>query len=328
MDSMLNGCSMQQDQDPACDGFETHRVLEKIRNSWGRRAQVRRSDIHESHQAFDPRRPDFLIELLPFQNHPRMRQFTDTERQDILTCAWLLYNAKTLDIENHVVSPLCLDALAGDFPGMSDQLNQQLICETMVDESYHVLLTLSACAVTRSMRQNSVTIPTSTLIRRMQAFEAEYREVWQKKLIRFATCVVSEVFISDYLLLLSSSSLVQPLHRQVVNAHRQDEATHRLIFREFAKFVYQDLTPSQKTFFASVLPKPVRWFAAQDFDCWDSIFSELGIHDVTEMLHDCRAYHQTRIDIDYSGIIDLAMELGIIATDFGLEAFGNEGLLD
>ncbi|WP_137939592.1 diiron oxygenase [Chitinivorax sp. B] len=327
MNQMLNDQIVSPSPTMTSDGLATHRMLERISSSWGRRAQVRRGEAHESH-TFDLTRPDFLVELLPFQYHPRFKQLNESELGQILTSAWLIYNAKTLDIENYVVSPLCVDAMTGHYPGIRDQLSQQLICETMVDESYHVLLTINACTVTRRMRDTKITIPCSTLVQRMQAFAAQYSEPWQKRLVHFATCVVSEIFISDHLLLISSSDVVQPLHQQVVDAHRRDEATHRMIFREFAQKVYRELSPSQQQFFATILPKPVRWFAAQDFACWHSILSELGIPDITDMIHDCQTYHATRVDVDYSGVIDLARELGITDTLSGREAFGNEGLLD
>lgn len=327
MNQILNDRIESPSSTLTSDGPATHRMLERISSSWGRRAQVRRSEVHDSH-AFDLARPDFLVELLPFQHHPRCKQFNEVELSQVLTSAWLIYNAKTLDIENYVVSPVCIDALVGHYPGIGDALSQQLIGETMVDESFHVLLTINACNVTRRMRGTTTAVPCSTLIQRMQSFEAQYPEPWQKRLIRFATCVVSEMFISDHLLLISSSDMVQPFHRQVVDAHRQDEITHHMIFREFAKKVYRELSPNQQQFFATIFPKPVRWFAAQDFACWHSMLSELGIHSTTDMIHDCEMYHASRVDVDYRGVIDLARELGITDTLLGREAFGKEGLLD
>jgi hypothetical protein len=161
-----------------------------------------------------------------------------------------------------------------------------------------------------------------------QESEQQYPEEWQRILIRLAVAIVSEVFISDYLLQLSNSETIQPLHRLTVDAHRRDEAAHGVVFRHLARLAYTSLSKKQQEFFAAVLPQPVRWFATPDFVGWAAIFQQLGIRDTDELIHECgELYSGTLSGIDYTGVVSLAQELGITDMHVGREAFQSEGLL-
>ncbi len=312
---------------PVDAGDESRAVLRKLVRNWPTRAQVRRGSMHED-VAFDPSRPDFCVSLLPFKEHPRFLRFNEEELSATLSGAWLAYNHKTLDIETGIVLPLCTDVLAGKVAGLGDAVSKQTISETMVDESYHVLLTVNATGITREMRGLDIEVPPSALVRMTRACEEEYAEEWQRSLIRFAVAVVSEVFISDYLLQLASSEVVQPLHRLTVDAHRRDEAAHGVVFRHLARLVFPALSKTQREFFAAILPRPVRWFAAPDFGAWASIFQQLGIRDTEELISDCAGLYRGKLGgIDYSGVVSLARELGITDMSIGRDAFESEGLL-
>jgi alpha-N-dichloroacetyl-p-aminophenylserinol N-oxygenase len=302
-------------------------ILQKMARSWHQRAQVRKAPVQDD-ATFDPSRPDFSVDLLPFKDHPRFLQLDERQREATLSSAWLVYNSKTLDIETCIVSPLCQDVLAGRLPGLTDPVSRQIISETLVDESYHVLLTVNATNLTRQARGLQVDIPPSLLLRLTRECQEQYTEEWQRTLVRFAVAVVSEVFISDYLLLLSSSDEIQPLHRLAVEAHRRDEAAHGVVFRHLAKVLYGALSKREQEFFAAVLPRPVRWFAAQDLGVWAPLFRQLGIADTDGLLHDCRQQHAGKLgNIDYTGVVRLAQELGITDMSIGRNAFQSEGLL-
>ncbi len=317
-----------QDPVPADGGASASRaVLQKMARSWRQRAQVRKAQDFEEIE-FELARPDFAAELLPFGDHPRFQRLDEAARARVLSAAWLAYNAKTLDIESWIVSPFCLDALGGRVPGLGDAVSQQVVSETLVDESFHVLLTVNATGLTRAHRSLALEVPPSLLVRLTRECQARYSEEWQRTLVRLAVAVVSEVFISDYLLALSSSEVIQPLHRLVVDAHRRDEVAHGVVFRHLARVIYGALSRREREFFAAVLPRPVRWFAAHDTALWSSLFSQLGAPELGGLAQECAGKREDELArIDYSGVIELATELGITELPMGRDAFVSEGLL-
>src|SRR5262247_1143715 len=198
-------------------------LRQRLANTWGRRARVKQPEL-EGETLFDASKDDFVPHLLPFQDHPAFLAAPDDMRTQILSCGWLAYNEKTLDIEAKVVAPACAHIIAGDVPGLQDGVSKQVASQTLVDEAYHELLVLKACQVTRDRRGlRAVTLPESRLIVKMRQARAQCSTAWQKVLVQLATAIVSEVFISDYLNLLSQETAIQPFNRLTVAAHRHDE---------------------------------------------------------------------------------------------------------
>ncbi len=293
----------------------TKQLLEKIAKGWDKRAQVRRGDSHELN-IFDEEAADFPIQLIPFSSHPDFCLLDQEVVNTLLSCAWLIYCGKTLDIENHIVTPVCIDIIDKRFTGLQCVLSEQLAGETMVDEAYHVLLTVNACNITKRYRNLNISLPRCALMNCMEDFLHHCPEQWQQDIVKFVTCSVSEIFISDYLSLLSSANDIQPLHQQVVFAHRQDELAHRSVFQKLAKMMYQGLPDVQKDFFASVLLKPVHWFAKTDFSIWKSILNQLNLNQFQYIIDDCREGNDDLDSIDYSGVLQLADDLGIQSHHF------------
>lgn len=292
----------------------TQKMLKKIADNWGRRAQVRKETSDDS-KFFNLDKPDFPTKLLPFANHPDFYKLTEKQVSALLSYGWLAYCEKTLDIENRIVTPICVDIVENKFIGLNDDVSKRLAAETMVDESYHVLLTINACTVTKSFRDISINFPPCILLKRLNNFLEQCTEEWQKDIIKFVTCCVSEIFISDYLLLLSSASEIQPLHRQVVDAHRKDELAHRRVFLEIAKLMYRNLSKSQQRYFSSVLVKPVQWFSETDFDTWYVIFENLNLEHMGYLLQESADKINDLDAVDYTGILALASDLGIDVSD-------------
>lgn len=303
--------------------------LARLAANWGRRAQVKREEL-EAPQLLEANKPDFLPQLLPFKDHPQFLTASARMQQTILSCGWLAYNEKTVDIESHIITPACLNIVYGEIPGLRDGMSRQLASETLVDEAYHTLLVSNASHVTRSQRDlDALPIPTSALVNRMREAQAQYQETWQQVLIQMATAIVSEVFISDYLKLLSGETSIQAFNRQTVAMHRRDELAHSSIFRNLAKFLYVALNASERAFFLTMLPKPVRWFANQEWDVWQTMLDHIGFHDVESMINDCRRQNEENLTrLDYTDIITLAEELDMGSESSALVSFYREGLLD
>lgn len=303
-------------------------LLAKIRSTWSRRAQVRRQTDPEldSEIFFYSERDDFCTDLLPFKDHPYFLRASSELQKKVLTCGWLAYNAKTFDIESRVITPACHYLMDGSLP--ADRVSRQICGETLVDEAYHVLLAMNACSMTREERGfHFLAVPKSYLVTAMEKEQDRHAEKWKKVLVSFATAVVSEVFVSDYLKLLAVDTHIQPLNRLTVSTHRQDELAHSSIFKLLAKFIYHQLNAEQKAFFAGILPRPVLWFANSELEVWRSMLEQIHFPGGGLMIKDCEVAESDLQRIDYSPIVVLASELGILDSPQGMEMFEMAGLL-
>lgn len=294
---------------------ESRRLLQKMSNNWHKRAQVKRdkNEIVESEFIFDKNRDDFLIDLLPFKNHPDFLKCSSEIKQRILSLGWLMYNKKTVDIEAKIVTPSCNDILYGDIPGLDDQGSQQVISEVMVDEAYHILLVVKACRITCEERDLShIRFPTFDLVSNLHREKERCLDTWKKSLLQLATSVVSEVFISDYLDLLCHNNDIQPLNTLTVKTHRADELAHHSIFKSLAKCMYHNLNKDHQEFFSQSLLKPLHWFASQELISWQSVLQQIGFANWERMTQDCIATSECNLmKVDYSGLVKLAEELEI-----------------
>src|SRR3990167_1687128 len=258
------------------DNLESRAILRKMASIWMRRAQVKK-DTLPMDSILEPDKPDFLVKLLPFGEHPDFLTAMPEMQQKILSCGWLAYNEKTIAIESAIISPTCNNIVYGLIPGAQDQVSRQLISETLVDEAYRVLMVVNACKVTREQRRLALCrFPMFSLEKNMKSTQAKYSEAWQKRLICFATAIVSEIFISDYLDQLSGEESIQTLNRLTVEAHRKDELAHSNIFSHLTKCVYANLSTKERKFLAEMLPKPVRWFASIELDVWKYMLEQIG----------------------------------------------------
>jgi hypothetical protein len=307
-------------------------LLQKMGGNWHRRAQVKQKREEQSNPecTFDETKDDFRIDLLPFKEHPDFLQAPLEIQKKILSCGWIAYNEKTIDIESKVIAPACNHIIYRSVPGVDDGISQQIASETLVDEAYHVLLVINACRITRERRGlQSLRLPEFNLVSNMHREQERFSEPWQKILIQVATAIVSEVFISDYLDLLSHDMTIQPFNRVTVATHQRDELAHSGIFKHLARCIYSELTQQQKEFFVDILPKPVSWFADVELAVWKAMLEQIGFSKTESVIADCAASNNVNLlRIDYTGVITLAEEMGILDSQQGVDSFGREGLFN
>jgi hypothetical protein len=173
-----------------------------------------------------------------------------------------------------------------------------------------------------------MTLPESQLIAKMRAAQAQYSASWQKLLVQLATAIVSEVFISDYLKVLSHEMSIQPFNRLTVDTHRRDELAHGSLFKGLAKCMYGGLNTYERDFFIEVPPRPVHWFANIELDVWQAMLQHIGFPDTDTVIGDCRSANEENLArIDYSGLSTLAQELGMLDVQRGIGSFAREGLV-
>ncbi|RRS05214.1 diiron oxygenase [Aquabacterium soli] len=303
-------------------------LLNRIARSWSHRAQVKKNEPDTLIDAGTDL-PEFLEHLLPFHEHPRYQALDTDTKMRILSCGWIIYNEKTVAIELDIVSPVCQDILYDNVPGLDNELSKEIVCETLVDEAYHLLLVKNANRITRQRRQlEHIRIPQFALVRQMREEQDRHMPSWAGLLVRLSTAVVSEIFISDYLHQLSEETSIQPLNRATVAAHRHDELAHSKIFSELTRNFYHALGSTQKGFFASMLPKSIHWFADQELDLWLDVLQQLGVPGAQAMVEECRELNRVALDrLDYSGVVKLASEVGILDSAEGHAAFRNARLI-
>jgi hypothetical protein len=303
-------------------------LLQRLANGWGHRARVKQPEL-DGETLFDDNKDDFIPDLLPFRDHPAFLAAPDGMRKQILSCGWLAYNEKTVDIESKIIAPACHHLIYGDVPGLQDGVSKQIASQTLVDEAYHELLVLKACQVTRDRRGlEAVTLPESQLIVKMRHAQAQCSAPWQKVLVQLATAIVSEVFISDYLRLLSQEMAIQPFNRLTVEAHRRDELAHGSIFKGLTKCLYGSLTQHERAFFIEALPQPVHWFANIELEVWQAMLQHIGFGATDTVIRDCRSANEANLAwIDYADLIALVEELELLEGQRGLDSFARAGLV-
>jgi hypothetical protein len=301
-------------------------LLSKIASTWARHAYVKKPELEPF---FEEDKEDFLEHLLPFRDMPQYQVCPPELKSKILSCGWLMYNAKTVQIETEIVNPACLSIIQRRVPGLHGDDSQRAVCEAIVDEVYHVHLVEQASRLTRSRRAlEHIVIPTFNLVRHMQKRQHEYSDSWQRRMVRFATTVVSEIFISDYLHLLSESESIQAFNRMTVAAHRHDELIHGSLFRSLTKLFASELTESQRVIFAGLLPEAVIWFADRELDAWLTVLQQIGFRQADKMIGECKSLGLVDLEkINYSGIISLAEDLGIMESTVCRDSFSRQGLL-
>ena len=283
--------------------------------SWAGRAAVKKPE-RDVDALFDDSMPDFLVDLLPFRDHPAFESAPQEYQQAALSCGWLAYNEKTVSIESKIVSPACMHLIDGDFPELRDETYRRVASEALVDESYHILLIVNACRVTRQRRQlGDLRIPQFELIREMWKCQEDHPERWQKILVQLACAVVSEVMVSDYLKLLSGTAPIQPLNRLTTEIHRRDEAAHNAIFKTLGAALYHTRSQREREFFMQLLPKPIEWFASQELVVWRSMLQQIGFPGSDRMIDDCEdSISGQAVHLDLSTLNELYTDLGIDAS--------------
>jgi alpha-N-dichloroacetyl-p-aminophenylserinol N-oxygenase len=288
------------------------RILGQLAASWETRAAVKKGEL-DVDAMYDETLPDFLIDLIPFKEHPDFVKASDELKSRVLSCGWLAYNEKTIAIETKVISPACMHVIDGAIPGVSHEVCKEVMAQAFVDEAYHTLLLVNACRVTRQRRDlENLRIPQFSLIENMLAAQQACCEFSQKAIIGLVCATVSEISISDYLKLLAGASFIQPLNMITTEIHRRDEAAHSGIFKKIGQMIYYGLSASEREFFVRMLPKPLTWFASLELDVWHSMLRQIGFPNADRIIADCRSQHDYDLTgRDFSALAEMANNLGI-----------------
>lgn len=290
----------------------TKEVLKNISNRWESRASVRNRRFEEE-EIFVQHKKDFLAELLPFKDQPIFTNASDEEKDNILTCGWLIYNQKTIELENFVLTPVCMDIYNEVFPGVDNNICKEVASETLVDESYHTLLTLRASQITKKYRgRENLRIPTSNLLPNIRKLQSEYQEKWQKSTILLAAAIVTEIFVGGHLSSIARADNIQPLNILTTKAHMMDELVHSCIFKGMTKLIYSAMSRVEREFFAHVLPYPVYWLVDEDIALWDDLLYQFKFTGREKLIKEYKANQEGHMSkANFSDVYELSEELGV-----------------
>lgn len=286
--------------------------IERLTDSWPSRANVRKP-LLDLTLDYDPRKPDFLTELLPFHDHPVFLNAAPEHKQAALSCGWIAYNEKTVAIESKIVSPACMHLIDGEVSGFPRHRYRSAVAQALTDEAFHILLVVQATGVTRQRRKLSeLVLPSFELVDSMQQHQEQHPEKWKKILIQLATAVVSEVMVSEYLSRLSNAFDIQPLNRVTTEIHRRDESAHNGLFKSLGAVIYHGLDAREREFFVGALAQPSLWFASPELHVWEAMLNQVGFPDAGRMIADCRALRRSKdIHLDLTTLETLFADLGV-----------------
>lgn len=290
-----------------------HQLVVRLNQAWTRRATVCSPEKTSVEEVFDPARPDYPQQMVPFFHHPKFQALSDELKSSVVTWGWIGYNLRTVTAEEHVVNP-ALSVIANQYLGKDDWHFREAMQQTLIDEHYHTLMHLRAIERTKLERaiDQELDLPPSVTYLRLQALRETLVEPWQKDLAAITFAVVAEISVNAYLDLLADDQSIQPQNRRVAELHNRDEYAHSKVLAEVAKVMYANMQPVQQAFFARTLSVALSAFVAQDYSMWEAILTQLGVEDAAQIIADTReSSKNATIMRDYSGLHKLAHDLGI-----------------
>jgi hypothetical protein len=258
----------------------------------------------------DPALPDFPVAMVPFWNAPAFAGVAPAERLRLLGAAWVVYNEKTISVENDVITPLCNCLLRDELPGISRPRVKEVIAQMQVDEQFHVLMCLEVCnSARRRHRLDRLVVPKSLVVRRQEALLAELAPGRAQALARLAYATVAEMTLNAFLRALSVDETIQPLNRLNTDLHRRDEGAHALIFRELAAGVFRALPSDEQATFNHHLGRALRDFTEPDPSGWEACLRYLELSAADDLLAGLRTPGR-KTARDYGRLVALLDDLG------------------
>lgn len=259
--------------------------LDFHRDNWFKKAEVKNAASFEIMLPFEHNRIDFLPELLPFNQHPYWQSQPVELKNKVLSYGWMMYNMRTIHIETKIVGPFCQDVINHQVGIVKNYQFESLLAQTLVDEAYHVLISIEGCeSVLRNRRLPRLELPMFKFHQKIKEFLSKAHSQQEQELIMFGVVVVSEVLISAYLSSISNSAIVQPLLRHITYIHWRDELAHGGVFRHIVDKVFDDLSDKNQAFLLDVIEQANEWFTDPELEIWRYILEQCNIDYIDEIL--------------------------------------------
>jgi hypothetical protein len=299
-------------------------LLEKMAQTWPKRATVRADLYKYSAEYIDPERPDYPVELIPFAQHPRYLATSPETKRRVETWAWLVYNERCVQSEEQLANPAFSLIMNDGFAGTFDIAVRKSIQQCLIDEHFHSLIHLTAIHETRKWRklEEHLDCPQTIMYRRMEELRAGLTDPWERSCLSLVYGTVAEVSIKAFLDLIAESDKIQPAHSMIALVHNRDEAAHGQVMVPVTKILWRRLNEKQRRFYLSALPAALEAFTIHDFSAWRAILDHEHVAGAAEIIGDmeAQALAKKKLVRDMSGLRKLATELDILdQIDFEFE---------
>lgn len=290
-------------------------VISRLVGNWSRRAAVKRKEL-DVNALFDPARPDFRVDMIPFGGHPVWDELSDEQRSTLTSWGWVAYNLNTVLIEQSIANPAFHLVTSGAFPGISGQEFELAIAQLMVDEQYHTLMHINGSATTRQMRGHEFSdrvLPGSLVANVHDQHLAQCTSKWERSLTTLAFMTVAENTINAYLDLLAHDTEIQVLTSTTVLLHNRDEYCHASITIEIFRRIFEALPADQRRFLLDKMVAGMTAFIAPDFTTWETIAEFEGVPGWEKAASEIREAQGDRPLIkDHSGVYTLLSDLDVL----------------
>jgi hypothetical protein len=290
-------------------------VISRLVGNWHRRAAVKRPEP-DVHALFEPARPDFRVDMVPFSGHPLWASLSEDERSRLTSWGWIAYNRNTVLIEQGIANPAFQLVLAGEYPGVGGQQLELAIAQAMVDEQYHTLMHMNGSATTRRMRRREFSdrvLPDSLITTIHDQHLADCTERWERSLTTLAFATVAEISINAYLELLANDTDIQVVNSTTVRLHNRDEYCHASISGEILKNVHEVLKPDERRFLLDKVVAGLEAFVAPDFTTWETIAEFENVRGREKAAAEIReSQGGTHLVQDHSGVHSLLAEMDVL----------------
>ena len=287
-------------------------VVQRLAHSWRNRVAVNHEKLDLA-KYYDQSIPDYPLDLVSFRADTRFSSLDPSTRHRILAGAWILYNEKTIAVENSIVTPACSLLLRGAFPTLDRVEIKRVVAQTLVDEEFHILMCLEACMVARqAYGLEALVLPCPAVVEALERQVAEVSSIRHQEIIRLAFATVAELTINAYLSLLSSDQTIQPLNRETTDLHRKDEASHNKFFRTITEVVYTSFEGNERDIFIRALSDGLHAYVQPDPKAWVEVLRFVGVAEAQGIVADSSDIPLgRRMARDYSEFRNLLADLRI-----------------
>ncbi|MET7606038.1 diiron oxygenase [Streptomyces avermitilis] len=305
-------------------------TLRRLAAAWPKRATVRTDmDQVTDPQAYDPKRLDYPVSLMPFGEHPDFQGASEEQRRTVNTLGWIAYNERVVAAEEFVVNPTFEMIGHAVFPGVDRFEVKEIVRQSHIDEVWHTYIHMLGMQRTREARgitaEPDCAHPVTN--RLLYAAKNATSERWESDLLYLLWTTVGEVSVNAFLDLMARDTTVQPVHALIARLHARDESAHGPVMVEVMKDIFVNLSKRQQDFFIAALPAGITAFCSEDFDWWLKVLEFAGLRSAKDIIEDSRSarggQYAELLVTDFSGLRRMCRELGIEdRVDFDLASAG------
>lgn len=220
----------------------------------------------------------FSPDLMPLASHPAIEK--DSERWlQVLAYKLLGYLKFTTLLELNYVNPITAALAAGRAPFKVTAQQRSDALRVYCDEAGHALFTEELAMQvqeTFGLHPSMLGRPRMELV--LEKILEENKSELSPHLIKLFFVAISETLISKYLNSLPHDKNVDPLVREVVADHADDEAKHNIYYRNLFPILWDNLTCYEKEEIGKLLPKLVCAFLGPDKEFEYRVLRQIGFN--------------------------------------------------